>query len=43
MREVWRAADEEDGVAIYEARDGRDVGAVGGRGAGDLVEFDFEV
>lgn len=36
-------ADKEDGVAVYEAGDGGEVHAVGGGGAVDEVDFDFEV
>lgn len=41
--EVGGGADEEDRVAIYEARDGGDGDLVGWRGAGDEVDLDSEV
>lgn len=41
--EVGGGADEEDGVAVYEAGDGGEVHAVGRGGTGDEVDFYFEV
>lgn len=41
--EVGGRADEEDRVAVYEARDRRDGDLVGGRGASDEVDLDSEV
>ena len=43
VREVGGRADEQDRVAVDEARDGGEGGAVGGGRAGDEVRFDFEV
>ena len=43
MRKVGRAADEENGIAVYQAGDGRDVNTVGWGWAGDKVKFDLEV
>lgn len=43
MREVRCGTDEENGVAIDEARDGSDGDTVGGRRAGDVMKLDFEV
>ena len=41
--EVGGRADEEDGVSVDEAGDAADVDLVGWCGAGDEVDFDFEV
>lgn len=41
--EVGGRADEEDGIAVDEARDAARVDLVGRGGAGDDVQFDFEV
>ncbi len=43
MREGGSRADEEDGVAVDQARDAGDVNVVGGSWAGDEVDFDAEV
>lgn len=43
VREVGGGADEEDCVAVYEARDGGDVDLVAGGWAGDEVDFYAEV
>lgn len=43
MGEIRSGPDEEDGVAIYEAGDGRDVDLVGRCWAGDEVDSDAKV
>lgn len=43
VREIRGRADEEDGVSVDEAGDAADVDLVGWCGAGDEVDFDFEV
>ena len=43
VREVWGAADEEDGIWIYKSRDGGCVDFVGGGRARDEVDFYLKV
>lgn len=43
MGKIRSGADEENGVAIDESRDAGDVDLVGRGGAGDEMDFDFEI